>query len=92
LLRQLREGQRPQDDSPETVTDQFLNSLCYKDFPALRRARAKLSVKAKDKKLDVFFRGRIMAMVAMLNFYLDPELSYHGKNPQFLRQRPWDVE
>jgi len=76
LLRQLREGRRPKDDSPETTTDQFLNGLCYKDFPALRRARAKLTVKAKDRKLDVFFRSRITAMVATLNFYLDPELSY----------------
>ena len=76
MLQQLREGHRPKDNSPETVTDQYLNGLCYKDFPALRRARAKLTVKAKDKKLDVFFRGRITAMVATLNFYLDPELSY----------------
>ena len=33
-------------------------------------------MKVKDKKLDVFFRGRITAMVATLNLYLDPELSY----------------
>jgi len=38
LLRQLREGQRPKDDSPETTDNQLLNGLCYKDFPALRRA------------------------------------------------------
>jgi hypothetical protein len=76
LLQELREGRRPHDDSPETATDQILNGLCYKDFPGLRCARAKLTIKAKDKKLDVFFRGRITAMVATLNFYLDPELSY----------------
>ena len=38
LLRDLCEGQRPKDNSPETTTDQFLNSLSYKDFPALRCA------------------------------------------------------
>jgi hypothetical protein len=72
LLRQLREGRRPQDDSPETMTDQILNGLSYKDFPNLRRARAKLVVKSKDMKLDIFFRSRITAMVVTLNFYLDP--------------------
>ena len=55
LLRQLRKGQRPHDDSPETTTDEILNALSHKDFPALRCAWAKLTVKAKDKKLDVFF-------------------------------------
>ena len=84
LLRQLREGRRLQDNSPETVTDQYLNGLCYRDFPALRRAQARLSVKAKDKKLDVFFRGRITAMVATLNFYLDPELSYSWQESSVL--------
>ena len=84
LLRQLREGWRPQDNSPETVTDQYLNGLCYRDFPALCRVRARLSVKGKDKKLDVFFRGRITAMVATLNFYLDPELSYSWQESSVL--------
>jgi len=84
LLRQLREGQRPKDNSPETTTDQFLNGLCYKDFPALRHARAKLTVKAKDKTLDVFFWSRITVMVATLNFYLDPELSYSWQESSVL--------
>lgn len=64
LLRQIREGRHPHDNSPETATDKILNALSHKNFPALRRARAKLMVKAKDKKLDVFFRSRITAMVA----------------------------
>jgi hypothetical protein len=36
LLQQLREGQHPHDDSPETATDKILNALSHKDFPALR--------------------------------------------------------
>jgi len=84
LLRQLREGRRPHDDSPETAIDETLNRLSHKDFPALRRARAKLTVKAKDKKLDVFFRSRITAMVATLNFYLDAELSYSWRESSIL--------
>jgi hypothetical protein len=58
------------------VTDQILNGLCYKDFLELCHAQAKLTIKAKDKRLDVFFQGHITAMVATLNIYLDPELSY----------------
>jgi hypothetical protein len=76
LLQQLREGQCPHDNSPETTTDEILNALSHKDFPALCHAQAKLTVKAKDKKLDVFFRSCITAMVATLNFYLDAKLSY----------------
>ena len=38
LLRQLREGQRPHDDSLETATDEILNRLSHKDFPALHCA------------------------------------------------------
>jgi len=76
LLQQLRNGQRPRDDSPETTTDQLLNGLCYKDFPALRRAKARLTLKSKDKKLDVFFQSCLTAMVATLNLYLDPKVSY----------------
>jgi hypothetical protein len=76
LLRELRSSHRPRDNSPETAIDQLLNRLCYKDFPALHHACTKLSMKAKDKKLDVFFRSRITAMVATLNFYLDADLSY----------------
>jgi len=41
-------------------------------------------MKAKDKKLDVFFRSRITAMVATLNFYLDPELSYSWQESSVL--------
>jgi hypothetical protein len=84
LLQELREGRRPHNDSPETATDQILNMLSHKDFPALRRAWAKLTVKAKDKRLDVFFRSRITAMVATLKFYLDPELSYSWRESSVL--------
>jgi hypothetical protein len=76
MLRELRAGQTPNDDSPEMVSDHQLNQLNYKDFPILRRACAALSVKSKDKKLDIVFRGRITGMVGTLNLYLDPELSY----------------
>ena len=55
LLDDLREGQKPHDDSEQTQMDQTLDHMNYQDFPALRRAKAALTVKAKDKKLDVVF-------------------------------------
>lgn len=64
------------DNSPPTESDTVLDQLNYKDLPNLRHAREELSVKAKDKKLDVFFRARITGMVGILNLYLDPQLSY----------------
>jgi hypothetical protein len=84
LLRELRKGWHPHDDSPKTTTDQTLNRLSHKDFPSLRCARAKVTVKAKDKNFDVFFRSRITAMVATLKFYLDPELSYSWRESSVL--------
>jgi hypothetical protein len=38
LLQDLHKGRCPKDNSPETTTDQFLNGLSYKDFPALHCA------------------------------------------------------
>lgn len=76
MLEDIRNGQPPCDDSPETFTDSVLNALDYKDFPALHRAREKIAASSKDKKLDVVFRSRITAMLGALNLYLDPELSY----------------
>lgn len=84
LLSQLQKGHRPKDDSPESTSDQLLNGLCYKDFPGLWCAQAKLIVKSKDKKLDIFFRSRITSMVATLNLYLDPELSYSWREASII--------
>jgi hypothetical protein len=68
----------PMDDpnEEETTADEALNILNYKNFPELRRARAKLNVKVRDPKLAVIFRSRITAMVGTLNLYMDTELSY----------------
>lgn len=59
---------------PPTSSDNALNML--QNHEILRAACAKLTVKSKDKKLDVFFRARITAMVGVLNLYLDSHLSY----------------
>lgn len=76
MLKDLRDGKTPHDRSEETSTDRALNQLNYKNFPALRRALAKLTLKSKDKKVDVVLRARITAMSGTLNLYLDPEVSY----------------
>ncbi|KIJ51597.1 hypothetical protein M422DRAFT_243892 [Sphaerobolus stellatus SS14] len=59
-----------------TATDASLATLTWRHFPALRWARAKLSVLSKDKKIDIFFRGRLSAMIGALSLYLDSTLAY----------------
>jgi hypothetical protein len=80
MLKDIREGRKPQDNGMDTTSDLALNQLHYKDFPALRRAVEKLTMKSRDKKLDVFFRARITAMVGTLNLYLDSKLSYSWRD------------
>ena len=76
LLECLQRGEKPRDESPDDISESALNRLSVKNFPELRRACAKLQVKTKDPKLDVFFRARITAMAGTLNLYLDPKMSY----------------
>ncbi|KAJ7181650.1 hypothetical protein C8R43DRAFT_1083839 [Mycena crocata] len=52
-------------------SERALNALTWKDFPALKKALKGLTLKAKDKRIDVFFRTRIVSMVATINLYLD---------------------
>ena len=87
LLKELQQGQCPRDDSPETIMDQLLDGLCYKDFPRLQCACTELTVKSKDRKLDVFFRSHITSMVATLNLYLDAEFPTHGTMHLSLQQK-----
>jgi hypothetical protein len=87
MLRDLRAGQRPKDDTLSTSSDIALDQLHYKDFPALCRVWASLEIKSKDKKINVFFRARITAMVRTLNLYLDPELSYTWRESSLIVSR-----
>lgn len=80
FLCNVRAGLLPKDFSEMTATDVALESLTYKHLPALRRARAALSVKMKDKTIDLVFRGRIVEMVELLNLHLDPQLSFSWRS------------
>ncbi|KAF5310155.1 hypothetical protein D9619_010553 [Psilocybe cf. subviscida] len=84
LLEQLRNGQKPTDDTPPTESDQVLDQMNYTNIPKLRRACAALTVKSKDKKLDVLFRTRITGMVGTLNLYLDSQLSYSWREASLI--------
>jgi hypothetical protein len=87
LLCELREGRKPVHNSLPTESDTILDQLNYKDLPNLRRAWAELSVKAKDKKLDVFFRALITGMIGTLNLYLDPQLSYTWREASLIASK-----
>ena len=76
LLEELQKGQTPTDgiEDLENASDTALNILNYNNFPALWHARANLSVKACDPKLNLVFHLQITSMVSTLNLYLDAEL------------------
>jgi len=76
MLKDICEGRKPQDNGTDKASDLALDQLHYKDFPTLRQAVTKLAIKSHDKKLGVFIRACITAMVGTLNLYLDSELSY----------------
>ncbi|KAH9039781.1 hypothetical protein EDB85DRAFT_1887197 [Lactarius pseudohatsudake] len=63
---------------PPSAADWALN--LWNDRAALRTACVKLADKCKDKSLGVIFRAQIMAMVGVLNLYLDSGLSYTWRN------------
>jgi hypothetical protein len=75
LLEGVRKEEFPKDNSLETQMDELLNQLSHKDFPQLHQARATLTIKSKDKKIDVFFQSHVMTMVRTLSLYLDHKLS-----------------
>lgn len=55
MVKDLRDGVQPKDDGTETMLDAELNKMSYLDFEGLHKACARLTVKSKDKMLDVVF-------------------------------------
>ncbi|CAK5270383.1 unnamed protein product [Mycena citricolor] len=53
------------------ASERALSALTWRDWPALQKALEGLSVKAKDKRIDILYRARLMSMVATLNLFLD---------------------
>jgi hypothetical protein len=75
LLENLCRGRAPADKSPPSPVDSALDLL--RDRAALLKARESLLLQSQDKSsLDVVFRARMTAMIAVLNLFLDLELSY----------------
>ncbi|KAK7461747.1 hypothetical protein VKT23_008176 [Stygiomarasmius scandens] len=85
LFNELK--QLPDLHGPDTRADAALNTLHYRDWPALRKAAEGLSRKVKDKKLDVVFHARITAMLGALNLYLDCYTTCTWKQASFLAAR-----
>jgi hypothetical protein len=74
MLEDLRHGNVPDDNSPPTPADTALDLL--HDHKALHAAQEQLMAKSKSKDLDAVLRGRILAMIGVLNVFLDEELGY----------------
>ncbi|PSS02210.1 hypothetical protein PHLCEN_2v4066 [Hermanssonia centrifuga] len=71
----------------ESQANWELNQYSYLQFPMLHQAQKQLTVKIKDKTLNVVYRTRITAMVATLNFYLDHDLCYSWRRASVLASK-----
>jgi hypothetical protein len=70
------------DNHPSALSDAALFN--WKDITSLQQAVKQLTLKSKDKKIDVFFYAHITAMVGTLNLYLDPDMSYGWREASFV--------
>lgn len=69
------EGQRqPEQQMSSTGFEGTPAIVNHCDLAALRRAKAKLTVKLRDKTLTLSLRGRLTSMIALINLYLDHQL------------------
>lgn len=73
-LEELRRGIQLDNTGLALAQDNALGYL--RDRTALRTAREQLIVMVDDKKMDGVLRGRILAMVGVLNLFLDEGLGY----------------
>jgi hypothetical protein len=74
MLDNLHRGIVPDDLSLLTATDHALNLL--HDCPVLVSIRDQLTGKMKEIKTDQMLCGHIMAMVGLLNIFLNDQLRY----------------
>jgi len=54
------------------------------DLPKLWKAHNRLTLKVKDKWLDVVFQACLLAMASILDIYLAPDLKYTWKEASFI--------
>lgn len=73
MLKDLRAGRLPADQPEQSAGDRRMDDVLamQTDKLLLRRARDRLKIKSKNKKIDVVFRARISAMLGALNLFLD---------------------
>ena len=64
-----------------------ITSQKYHNQDSSNLTQAELSIKAKDKKLDVFIHARITGMVGTLNLYLDPQLAYTWRKASLIASK-----
>ncbi|KAL1694077.1 hypothetical protein GGG16DRAFT_110427 [Schizophyllum commune] len=72
MLKDLRAGRLPADQPEQSAGDRRMDDVLamQTDKLLLRRARDRLKIKSKNKKIDVVFRARISAMLGVLNLFL----------------------
>ena len=73
-LEGLRQGNPPDDAAPQQPMDNALELL--QDRARLQAVQKELLIIARHKTLDAVLRGRVVAMVTVLNLYLEESLGY----------------
>ena len=82
MLDNLRQGIIPDNPSMPTLTDHTLGLL--RDHDALCCAREQLVIKMKEKGTNLILRGRITAMAALLNIFLNTDLGYSWRKASII--------
>ena len=73
-LEGVRHGNSPDNTAPQRPMDNTLELL--QDCTELEAVQTELSLMARQKRLDAILQGRVVAIVSLLNLYLDKSLGY----------------
>ena len=74
LLEDLRKQRDLLDQSPPSSEDNALDLI--RSIDQLQEARTSLDLRSKDRSLNLFLRARILAMIGVLNLFLDSDLGH----------------
>ena len=82
LLEDLRKQRDLLDQSPPSSEDNALDLI--RSIDRLQEARTSLDLRSKDHSLDLFLRARILAMIGVLNLFLDSDLGHTWRQASLL--------
>ena len=82
LLEDLQKQRDLLDQSPPSLEDNTLDLICSID--RLQEARTLLDLRSKDHSLNLLLRAHILAMIGVLNLFLDSDLGHTWRQASLL--------